>query len=164
MDLLLPHTGTIIWMTIVFLIVFWILKKFAWKPILNALKMREESIDSALKAAVAAKEEMSKLQADNEKIVAEAKQERDFILKEARELKESILVEAKKQASVEGEKMIDAAKNAIKNEKATALNDIKEQIAKLSVRIAEKLLQEKLNNESEQKELIDKLLKEIKLN
>ena len=99
-DLLLPHTGTIIWMLISFLTVFFLLKKFAWKPLLNALKMREDSIEDALRSAEIARKEMEKLQADNEMIMNEAKKERDKIIVEARSLKDTILEDAKNQAII----------------------------------------------------------------
>ena len=164
MDLLLPHTGTIIWMFIAFSIVFFILTKFAWKPILNAIKAREESISEALLSADKAKEEMQKLQADNEEIIAQAKLERDAILKEAREIKESIIEEAKSKASEEADKAIDKARQAIRNEKLAAIKSVKEEVSKLSVIIAEKILKEKLEPSDEQKVLIDKYLHDVKLN
>jgi F-type H+-transporting ATPase subunit b len=164
MDLLLPHTGTVIWMLIAFSIVLFILKKFAWKPILNVLKAREESIEEALLSAERTKKEMRKIQAENEKILAEAKLERDKILKEARNLKDEIINEAKKKAVEESGKIIDNAREAIKSEKNAAVKEIREQIASFSVTIAEKILQEKLEETSEQKELIDKYLREINVN
>ncbi len=164
MDLLLPHTGTIVWMLFAFSIVFFLLKKFAWKPILNALKERESSIDDALLSAEKAKKDMESLQANNEIIINEAKQEREQILKEARKLKDEIINEAKSKASTEAEKIIQNASEVIKSEKAAAIKEIKEQIATLSVVVAEKILQEKLGTESEQKEIIDKYLQSIKMN
>ncbi|MBN2350869.1 MAG: F0F1 ATP synthase subunit B [Bacteroidales bacterium] len=164
MDLLVPHTGTIIWMTIAFSISFFILAKFAWKPILGFLKSRENSIKNALRSAEEAKEEMSKLKADNEQIIAEAKKERDLIIKEARDLKDSIINEAKNKATEEATRILEAAKENIKSEKLMAFNEIKTQVALVSVKIAEKLLQEKLSEGSEQKELIEKLLRQVKLN
>jgi F-type H+-transporting ATPase subunit b len=164
MDLLMPHSGTVLWMFIAFLTVFLILKKYAWKPILGALKQRENTISNALKSAEAAKEEMSRLQADNEKIIADAKSVRDQILKEARELKDQMISESKHRANEEANKIIEEAKNTIKNEKASAINEIKKQVADLSISIAEKILHEKLADDKEQKELIDKLVKGIKIN
>lgn len=164
MDLLLPHTGTIFWMLIAFTIVFIILKKFAWKPILNAIKAREDSISEALLSADKAKQEMQQLQANNEKIIAEAKLERDDIIKEARQLKESMIEDAKGKANEEADKMISKAREAIKSEKAAAIKEMKEEVAKLSVVIAEKILKEKLEADGEQKELIDKYLRDVKLN
>ena len=162
MGLLTPHTGTVIWMLIGFLTVFFLLKKFAWKPVLNALKQREDSIENALRAADAAKKDMERLNADNERIIAEAKQERDRIIKEARELKETIVIDAKEHASSEAEKLIETARKNIKAEKETAIKDISDHVASLSVLISEKLLQEKLSNGKEQKDLIDRLLREVK--
>ncbi len=162
MGLLIPHTGTVIWMLIGFLSVFFLLKKFAWKPVLGALKQREESIENALKAADAAKKDMERLNADNEKIIVEAKRERDRIIKEARELKETIVLDAKEQAGSEAEQLIVIARKNIKAEKEIAIKDIRDQVAQLSVLISEKVLQEKLADDKEQKELIDKLLREVK--
>ncbi|MGD2034894.1 MAG: F0F1 ATP synthase subunit B [Bacteroidales bacterium] len=162
MGLLMPHTGTVIWMLIGFLTVFFLLKKFAWKPVLSALKQRENSIGDALKAAEAAKQDMERLNADNERIIAEAKQERDKIVKEARELKESIVLDAKEQASADAEKLIETARANIKAEKEAAIKDIKDHVAQLSISISEKLLQEKLSDSKEQKDLIDRLLREVK--
>ncbi len=164
MELLSPHTGTLIWMLIAFLTVFFLLKKFAWKPLLNALKMREESIANALKAAENAKQEMEQLQADNEKIIAEAKMERDRIVTEGIGLKESIVNQAKEQAVNEANKIIKDARNSIKSEKEAALQEIKEHAANLSISIAEKLLREKLASDEEQKDLIDKLLRDTRMN
>ncbi len=158
----MPHTGTVIWMLIGFLTVFFLLKKFAWKPVLNALKQREETIENALKAAEAAKKDMERLNADNERIIAEAKLERDRILKEARELKEAIVIDAKEYAGSEAQKLIETARKNIKAEKETAIKEISDHVAQLSVLISEKLLQEKLTDNQEQKELIDRLLREVK--
>jgi F-type H+-transporting ATPase subunit b len=164
MDLLIPHTGTIIWMLIAFSIVFFLLKKFAWKPILTALKQREESIENALKSAELARQEMENLQADNAKIIEKAKRERDHILSEARNLKDDMINEAKLKASEEADKIVKNASEIIKGEKAAAIKEIKEQVATLSVSIAEKILQEKLSSDDEQKEIIDKYLRNIKVN
>jgi F-type H+-transporting ATPase subunit b len=164
MDLLIPHSGTVIWMLIAFLTVFFLLKKFAWKPILNALKLREETIENALKSAEETKLEMANLQTKSELILAEAKLERDKIIKEARNLKDGIVNEAKQQAAAEADKIIESVKNTIKVEKEAAINEIKEQSATLAIFIAEKLLQEKLSGDANQKELIDRLLKDVKLN
>ena len=164
MDLLLPHTGTVIWMLIAFSTVLIILKKYAWKPILNALKSREESIEEALLTAERTRNEMKKIQADNKRILDEAKLERDKILKEARILKDEIINEAKKKAVEESGKIIDTARESIKAEKLAVIKEIKEQIAAFSVVIAEKILQEKLEETHEQQELIDKFLREVKLN
>jgi F-type H+-transporting ATPase subunit b len=164
MDLLTPGIGLVFWMTLVFLIVLFILKKFAWKPILNMIKEREESIDNALKSAEKAKAEMASLKSDNERIIAEARQQRDTLLKEAREMKESIVGEAKNQAKEESAKMLAAAREAIQNEKNAAIAELKNQVAVLSVDIAEKLLKRELASENKQKELIGDLMKDVKMN
>lgn len=164
MELLTPHLGTFVWMLLCFSIVFIILKKFAWKPILNALKAREDSIEEALLSAEKTRAEMKKIQDDNLKVLAEAKLERDKIIKEARDLKDEIINEAKKKAVEESSKIIDNSREAIKAERIAAVKEIKEQIASLSVSIAEKILQEKLEENQNQQELIEKFLRDVKLN
>jgi F-type H+-transporting ATPase subunit b len=162
MELVSPNVGTIFWMLLFFSIVLLILKKFAWKPILNTLRSREKTIEDALLSAEHAKEEIIKLKADNEKILAEARQERDKLMKEARTMKDKIILDAQELAKEEGKKIIEGARLSIENEKKSAINEIKNQIAVLSIFIAEKILHEKLND-NKQKELIDDLLKDIKL-
>jgi F-type H+-transporting ATPase subunit b len=162
MGLLTPDTGTIIWTLISFLTVFLILRKFAWKPILKALKERDNSIANALESADKAKKEIAKLEASNEKILAEARHEREKIIKEARELKDSIINEAKELATVESKKMIDEARESIKNEKTAAINDLKRQVAELSINIAEKVLSRELSEEGKQKEFIDQTLHDLR--
>jgi F-type H+-transporting ATPase subunit b len=164
MELVTPGIGLLFWMLLSFLVVFFILAKFAWKPILGALKEREKSIDNALRSAEKAKDEMAKLQADNQKILAEARAERDTLLKEAREVKDKIIAEAKNEAGIEAKKLLDSARQNIQNEKASAINDIKNQVATFSVEIAEKLLRQKLADSKGQSDLIDNMLKDIKLN
>jgi F-type H+-transporting ATPase subunit b len=164
MELITPNLGTIFWTSISFFLVLIILRKYAWRPILAFLKERENSIQEALLSAERAKEEMSQLKADNEKIIAAAKLERDKIIVEAKELKDTIIKEARHQATDEARKLIDSAKHTIRNEKVSAINEIKEQIATLSVHIASKILQQKLSENAEQKDLIEKSIREIKLN
>ncbi len=164
MELVTPGIGLLFWMLVSFAIVVIILKKIAWKPILKALKEREDSIEDALESAEKAKEEMAKLQVDNEKIINEAKAERDNLINEAREVKETIINEAKTQATTEANKLIEQSRINIKNEKAAAINEIKDQVAILSVEIAEKLLKQELAKDKKQEELINSLLKEIKVN
>lgn len=164
MDLLIPETGTIIWAFIAFSITFLILAKYAWKPLLKGLKERDNSIAQALQAAEIAKRDVSKLHTESEKLLAEAKLERDKILQEARALKESLLAEAREQAKKEGHKLLEDARNAIKNERAAAIQDIKKQVAELSVSISEKILMHELTDIEKQKELIDKSIVEAKLN
>jgi F-type H+-transporting ATPase subunit b len=151
-------------MVLMFVIVLIILKKFAWKPILNALRNREESIEESLRTADRVKIEMEKLQADNEKIMAEARKERDKMLKETKKTSEMILNEAKTKVSEESKKIIQSARVQIENEKDAAIDDIRIQVAELSVDIAEKILQEKLKDDKAQQELMEKLLKDVKMN
>ncbi len=164
MRLVTPDIGTIFWMLLMFIIVLTILKKFAWKPILNALRNRENSIEESLRSAEKAKKEMEKLQADNQKIMAEARKERDKMLKETKKTSEMILNEAKNKAGEESKKIIQSARVQIENEKDAAIAEIRNQVADLSVEIAEKILQEKLKNDKVQQELMVKLLKDVKMN
>lgn len=164
MDLLTPSIGNIAWTAVVFLILLFLLSKFAWKPILNSVGERQASIQDALNQAVLARKEMESLKADNEKILREAKMERDAILKEARDLKEKIVSEAKEVAKVEGDKMIAQARQSIEAEKSAAMADIKNQIGSLSVSIAESILKNQLSNTSAQEELVQNYLKNQNLN
>jgi len=164
MDLITPGFGLIFWQTIIFLVVLFVLGKFAWKPILGALKSREESIDEALKAAEMAKEEMANLKADNEKLLAEAKQERDKMIKDAAKMGEKLKDKAKGDAQVIGDKMIEDAKATIESEKDNAIRQIKDQVAELSLQITEKLLKKNLSDDKSQQELIKGYMKDIKLN
>lgn len=164
MELVTPDIGLFFWMLVSFTIVLVILKKFAWKPILNGLKAREESINQALNSAKKAKEEMAKLQKDNEQIIKEAKLERDQLITEAREIKEKIISEAKLQAGQEAKKVLDLAKQNIEGEKAAMLNDLKKQVIEISVDIAEKILQKELEKKQEQNDFIEKIVKDIHLN
>jgi F-type H+-transporting ATPase subunit b len=159
-----PEAGTIIWMIIIFGIVLFVLKKFAWKPILNALKTREESIANALNLAEEAKKEVAGLKASNEKIIAEARREKEAILKEAKELKDKILTDAKERATGDAENMVEHARQQIQAEKTAAINDIKKQVALLSVEIAEKVIRKELSNKAEQEKMVDGLMDDIKLN
>jgi F-type H+-transporting ATPase subunit b len=164
MELIQPGIGLIFWMALSFLIVLFILKKFAWKPILNGLKERENSIDEALNAAEKARDEMKNLKADNEKLIMQAKEERDNILREANKVKDSIIMEAKEKAQVEANKIVDGAMVTIENEKSAAISDLKSQVANLSIEIAEKIMKEELKIKGKQKEFLDKLVSEIKFN
>jgi F-type H+-transporting ATPase subunit b len=164
MGLVMPDFGLLFWMVLSFSILLFILKKFAWKPILKALADRENSIDEALRAAQLAKDEMTRLQADNEKILREAIIEREQIVKEAREMKDSIVRDAKMQATVEAGKVMENAKAAIEQEKTAAISEIKEIIATFSIDIAEKILKEHLADEADQKKLVKSYVDQIKLN
>ena len=140
-----------------------LLRKYAWKPILTAVEEREEGIKSALDAADNAKKEMEALNADNEKILREAKAERDSILKEARELKDGIIAEAKTQASEEADKVMASAREQINNEKMAAITELKNQVASLSVDIAEKILKSELKDNNKQKEMVNSALEEASI-
>ena len=159
-----PAIGTIFWTTFIFGLFFLILAKFAWKPILNAVKARDEMIKGSLESAERAREDMLKLQSDNEAILRKAREEREGILKEAREVRDKLISEAKGKATEEAEKLIEKARTGIEGEKRKALSEIREQVATLSVEIASKLLSEKLSQTSEQEKLIDKYLKEANFN
>ncbi|MDP4271671.1 MAG: F0F1 ATP synthase subunit B [Bacteroidota bacterium] len=164
MELVMPEFGLLFWMLVSFSILFFILKKFAWKPILKALADRENSIDEALKAADKAKEEMARLQEDNQRILKEAMLERDKILKEARELKDSIVSEAKNLATIEANKVLENAKIAIEREKTAAVEEMKNSIAIFSLDIAEKILKDRLTDDVRQKELVKKFVDQIEIN
>jgi len=163
-DLLSAPLGTFVWTSVAFLIVAFLLKKMAWKPILNSLREREEFIDKSLKSAEEAKAQMSQLKSDNEKLLAEARTEREKILKEARELKEGILADARKTANEEGDRIVGAARAEIEKEKANAMSDIRKQVAALSVEIAEKILKSELDDQSKQEALIEDHLNKSQLN
>lgn len=150
-------------MLIIFGIVLFILKKFAWGPILKALKDREKSISDALNSAEKARKEVAGLKASNDQIIAEARKEKDIILKEARDIKDQIIADAKIKANAEAQKSIEIAKQQINAEKATAINDIKKQVAELSVMIAEKVIRKELENPKDQEKLVEDLLKDLNL-
>jgi F-type H+-transporting ATPase subunit b len=164
MELVTPGIGLFFWMLLSFSLVLFVLKKFAWKPILNALKDREESIDDAIKTAEKTREEMEKLKADNELIMKEARAEKEQILKEAREIKETIIEQARKDASSEAGILLEKARIQIRHEKTSAIDDMKEQVTTLSVQIAEKILKEKLTLDKEQQKIIGKYLNEASFN
>lgn len=155
--------GLFVWQTVLFLALLFLLRKYAWKPILTAVEEREEGIKSALDAADNAKKEMEALNADNEKILREAKAERDSILKEARELKDGIIAEAKTQATEEADKVMASAREQINNEKMAAITDLKNQVASLSVDIAEKILKAELKDDNKQKEMVNSALEEASI-
>lgn len=159
-----PGIGLLFWMTITFLILLFLLAKFAWKPILTAVNEREVTIVDSLNQAKLAKQEVENLKAENEIIIREAKVERDQILKEAREIKDRIVGEAKDVAKSEGDKMIEAARQTIQAEKSAAVSDIKNQIGALSVNIAESILKQKLNNDGAQDALVANILNTSNLN
>ncbi len=163
MNLTSPES-LIFWTTIIFVVFFFLMAKFAWKPILGAVKNREESINNALAAAETAKLEMQNLTASNERLLAEARAERDAMMKEAREIKEKMINDAKAEAQAQGEKMIAQAKSAIESEKNAAMAELKNQVSTLSIEIAEKVLKSELANTEAQTKLVVQLLGDAKLN
>ena len=163
MDLVTPDVGLLFWTLVSFIILYLILKKFAWGPILGAVKEREESIKAALDAADNAKKEMENLKADNEKILNEAKIERETMLKEAREMKSKLISDAEDEAKIKAKKMVEAAKTAIQNEKNSAMNELKNTVVDLSVGIAEKLISEELADKDKQLKMIEEILDGSKL-
>ena len=164
MDILLPDTGLIIFQVVAFVLLLVLLKKFAWGPILEGLKEREQTIESALLAAEQAKTEMKALQADNEKLLAEARAERDSILKEAMATANSIKEEAKEETGKITAKMLEDAKATIENEKRAALAEVKTQVAALSLEITEKVIRKQLGEKKAQEALVDEYVKDLNLN
>jgi F-type H+-transporting ATPase subunit b len=156
--------GLFIWEALVFISLIFLLKKFAWKPILDAVNEREEGIKNALLSADNARKEMLNLQADNERILQEARIERDALLKDAREIKEKMVSDAKNEAQAQGLKMIEQAKAAIESEKNAAMAELKLQVSTLSLEIAEKILKDELSNKEAQVKLVEKMLGDAKLN
>jgi F-type H+-transporting ATPase subunit b len=164
MKLLTPDFGLIIWTLLAFLVVLFILKKFAWKPILNALKERETTIADSLATAERVKAEMSQLKSENEALLAKAREERAQLLKEARDTKDRIISEAKEQAKIEANKIVIDAQAAIQQQKMAALTDVKNQVGTLVIEVAEKVLRRELGNKTEQESYIKQLADEVKLN
>ena len=162
MELVTPAIGLIFWTTVVFTLLVLLLKKFAWKPMLSAVDERNQLIKNSLAQAEKARNEMSELTANNEKIIAQAKVDRDVILKEARDMKNEIISEAKDKASKEAEKLVTTAKEQILNEKMKAITELKNHVADLSIEMAEKILSSELSDVAKQKELVKKALKESK--
>ncbi|NTW32988.1 MAG: F0F1 ATP synthase subunit B [Bacteroidetes bacterium] len=164
MELVTPHIGLIFWMTLSFGIVIFILGKFAWKPIMKGLKEREDTIENALLAAERAKEEMKQLTFSNEQLMKEAKEERDVMLRDARKIRDHVIGEAKSKAEEEAKRIVENAKENIHFEKMAALTELKNEIAVLSIEIAEKIMKEDLSSSEKEKALVSKLLNEINFN
>ncbi len=164
MELVTPSIGLIFWTTLAFVTLLLLLRKFAWKPILTAVNAREENITNALSAAEEAKKEMANLTASNERLLNEAREERDALMKEAREMKAEIVAKAKEEAQGEGEKMIASAKATIEMERKAAIADLKNQVATLSIDIAEKVVKGTLTGDDKQKALVNELVEEVNLN
>jgi F-type H+-transporting ATPase subunit b len=156
--------GLFFWQTLLFVVLIFVLKKYAWSPILSAVEDREEGIKNALKSAENAKAEMQALNADNERILAEARLERDVLLKEAREIKGNIINEAKEQANVEADKILTFAKEQISSEKMKAITELKNTVAELSIDMATMVIKSELKDAAKQKQLVTDALKEAELN
>ena len=163
MDLVTPDIGLLVWTTISYAILYLILKKFAWGPNHGAVSEREQSIKDALDAANKAKEEVENLKADNEKILNEARAEKEAMLKEAREIKSKLIADAEEEAKNRSEKMVDAAKTAIENEKNAAMSELRMTVVELSVGIAEKVISEELDDKNKQLKIIEDMLEDSKL-
>ena len=156
--------GLFFWQLVILAILIVLLGKFAWKPILNSLTEREDGIRDAIASAEKARLEMANLQADNQRILQEARVERDTMLKEAREMKDKMIADSKTEAQAQGLKMIEQAKAAIEGEKNAAMAELKTQVSTLSLEIAEKLLKDELSNKEAQTKLVEKMLGDVKLN
>lgn len=155
--------GLFFWQTLLFILLLFLLKKFAWKPILDALNSREEGIKNALEEADKARQEMLDLKSNNEKILKEARAERDNLLKDARAIKEKMISDAKEEAKSQSNKLIEQAKSTIENEKLAAITELRNQVAELSIGIAEKIMKEELSDRDKQVKLIEKMLQEARL-
>ncbi len=164
MQLVTPGIGLIFWMLVSFSLVLFVLGKYAWKPIMKGIHQREDSIEKALEAANDAKKEMLQLKAGNEQLLRDAKDERDALMRDARKVKEAILDEARAKANEESARILENARENIQFEKMAAINDLKNQIATISIEIAEKVIGKELENKQQQHLLTEKLLKEIKIN
>jgi len=160
MNLVAPES-LVFWTTIIFVALLFLLKKLAWKPILGAVKDREDSINKALESAENARKEMQNLTADNERVLKEARAQRDGLLKEAREMKDKIISEAKDEAQVQANKVVEQAQATIQSEKQAAIADLKNQVAELSISIAEKVVKGELSDINKQTKLVEDLLKEV---
>jgi F-type H+-transporting ATPase subunit b len=163
-NVLKPEPGLLVWTSIIFLLFWFLMSRFAFKPIGAALKQRETDIQSALDEAKKAREEMSHLQAENEKLLAQAREERSAILKEAKEAKEEIIAEAKERANTEYKRKVESAIQDIENQKMAAMIALKNQAGQMAVEIAEKLLRKDLANKADQDAYAQSLAESIKLN
>ncbi len=156
--------GLFFWQLFLFVGLILLLRKFAWKPILKAVEERESSIENALEAAEEAKKKIAELKSNNEDLLNKAREERDLMLKEAREMKDKIVAEAKNTANAQAEKIVAEARESIQHEKMAAITELKNQVAVLSIEIAEKILKEELSSADKQKAIIDNVVKDINLN
>ena len=164
MELLTPAIGLLFWMALVFGILVFFLKKFAWIPILSSLKEREDSIESALRMAEETRAEMAKLKSDNDKILAEARAERDKMIRDAKGITDKMVADAKERAVVEGNKIIADAREAIQQEKVAMVAQMKKDMATFSIEIAEKVIRRELSDKKSQETLVSNLISEARLN
>jgi F-type H+-transporting ATPase subunit b len=164
MQLVTPGIGLLFWMLVSFSLVLFVLGKYAWKPIMKGIHQREDTIEKALEAANDAKKEMLQLKAGNEQLLLDAKDERDALMRDARKVKEAILEEARVKANEEASRILENARENIQFEKMAVINELKNQIASISIEIAEKLISKELENKQQQHLLTEKLLKEVKIN
>ena len=164
MDLLIPKFGLIFWTLLAFIIVFFILRKFAWGPILNSLNQREKNIADSLETAQRVRAEMAELKSENEELLAKAREERSEILKEARDIKEKIITDAKEQAKADAAKIVAEAQEAINVQKMAAITDVKNEVGKMVIEVTEKILRRELSTPQAQEEHIKTLVEEVKLN
>lgn len=163
MNLITPEFGLLFWQTITFLVLLLLLSRFAWKPIMSSLREREETIEGALRSAELARVEMTKLRADNERLLDEARAERDAMMRKAQQTADAIVEEAKNKAATESNRIVESARAAILSERQAAIDDIRRQVAALSVDIAEKVIRRQINGDTQQRQLVDQFVKDIHL-
>jgi len=159
-----PSPGLALWTTIIFLLFWWIMSKYAFKPMMEGLRKREDTIKNSLAEAEKARDEMANLKAENEKILAEAREERAKMIKEAKETKNNIIAEAKEKAKEEAQRITTTAKMEIENEKKAALTEVKNEVGTMATDIAEKILRKELKGQSDHESFVNTLVGEIKLN
>ena len=164
MELLLPKLGLIVWTLIAFGIVFFILAKYAWKPILNSLKEREKNITDSILSAENVRKEMSELKSENEALLAKAREERGIMMREAKETRDKIILEAKEQAREEMNKIVADAQSVIHQQKMAAITDLKNQVGNLVLEVSEKVIRRELSNREEQEKYIQQLTQNVDLN
>lgn len=163
LNLLTPAIGLTFWTSVVFIILLFLLTKFAWKPILKMVNEREEKIENALKSAEEAEKRMQALNAQNEELLKSARAERDVILKEARETREQVILEAKTKAKEVAEREMQLAREAIQNEKLAAIAELKNQVAILSIEVAERIIRQELASDDKQRQLANNLVEEVSI-
>ncbi len=163
MNLITPEFGLLFWQTITFLFLLLLLSRFAWKPIMSSLREREETIEGALRSAELARQEMTRLRADNERLLDEARVERDAMMRKAQQTADAIVEEAKNKAAAESNRIVESARAAIQSERQAAIDDIRRQVATLSVDIAEKVIRRQINGDTQQRQLVDQFVKDIHL-